>query len=142
MIDIVEKPIDLQKIIASVQDPAAGGIDVFIGTTRNNARDKKVIRLEYEVYFPMALAELKKIADDVRSRWQIVHISIVHRIGIVNVGEMSVVVAVSSVHRNEALEACRYTIDMLKKTVPIWKKECFDDGEVWVGLEGREQKQI
>jgi len=142
MIEIVETPMDIQKIIASVQDPAAGGIDVFIGTTRNNARGKKVIGLEYEAYVPMALGEMNRIANDVRSRWQIVHISIIHRIGTVNVGETSVVVAVSSVHRSEAFEACRYAIDTLKKTVPIWKKERFEDGEVWVGLEGKEQKQV
>ena len=142
MIEIVEAPIEIQKIIASVQDPAAGGIDVFIGTTRNNARGKQVVELEYEAYVPMALAEMNKIATDIRDRWSVIHSSFVHRIGIVHVGEASVVVAVSSAHRSEAFEACRYAIDTLKKTVPIWKKERFIDGEVWVGLAGKEQKHI
>jgi len=141
MIEIVETTIDVQKVIASVQDPAAGGIDVFIGTTRNNARGKQVIGLEYEAYVPMALAEMHRIAKDIRERWHIIHLSCIHRIGTVNVGEVSVIVAVSSAHRNEAFEACRYAIDTLKKTVPIWKKERFSDGEVWVGLEGEEQKR-
>lgn len=136
MISIIDKPIDIQSVLASVQDPSAGGIDVFIGTTRDRSRQKKVICLEYEAYIPMATEWMERIAREASTRWDIIKISIVHRIGTVNIGEASVVIAVSAVHRSEAFEACRFLIDSLKREVPIWKKEYFEDGEVWVGLEG------
>ena len=132
MVEIVSTKIIVDAVIKNVEDPAAGGIDVFIGTTRNNANRKRVLHLEYEAYQPMAIKMLHRIAEDVKSKWKIINIAIVHRIGRLEIGEPSVVIAVSSAHRAEAFEACRYAIDMLKKTVPIWKKEFFEDGEVWV----------
>lgn len=134
MIKIITKNIDVEEILQSVQDPSAGGIDIFIGTTRNHSDGKQVISLEYEAYDPMALKMMNVIEEEVRRRWQIKKISIVHRVGTVAIGEASVVIAVSSVHRKEAFEACRYAIDVLKKNVPIWKKEVFVDGEMWVGI--------
>ncbi|MBI1804676.1 MAG: molybdenum cofactor biosynthesis protein MoaE [Ignavibacteriae bacterium] len=139
MIEIVESKIDLAKVIESVQDTSVGGVDVFIGTTRNHSRGKAVIALEYEAYMPMALKFMLRIADEARARWDITKISIVHRLGRVDVGEASIVIAVSASHRHAAFEACRYAIDTLKRSVPIWKKEFFEDGELWVGLEGQEQ---
>ena len=133
MIEIVSEKIDVESILHSVQDDSAGGIDIFIGTTRNNANGKVVLHLEYEAYAPMALKIMKEIADEAKSKWDIKKISILHRIGKVEVGEASVVIAVSSAHRNEAFESCRFAIDTLKKNVPIWKKEFFEGGEVWVG---------
>lgn len=132
MIQIVRDPIDVSTILKSLRDPAAGAIDIFIGTTRNHSQGKEVLSLEYEAYLPMALEQMNHIAEDAKKKWGIKNISIVHRIGRVEIGESSVVVGVSSVHRKEAFEACRYCIDTLKKVVPIWKKECFADGDAWV----------
>ena len=136
MIKTVKQPIDVDEILQSVRDPAAGGIDIFIGTTRNHSNGKKVIALDYEAYDPMALKTMHQIADEVSAKWHVCKITIVHRIGRVDIGEASVVIAVSAPHRNEAFHSCRYAIDTLKKIVPIWKKEYFEDGEVWVGNEG------
>ena len=136
MVRIVREKIDIPAVIESINVPAAGGIDVFIGVTRNHSRGKKVLALEYEAYEPMALKTMSGIVDEVKGRWDIDKISIVHRIGRVEIGEASVVIAVSASHRKEAFVACRYAIDTLKKIVPIWKKEYFEDGEIWVGQEG------
>ncbi len=132
MIEIVNKDIDAAELLASVVAPEAGGINLFLGTTRNHSKGKKVVRLEYEAYTPMALTLLREIEGEIREKWSINKISIVHRIGVVPVMEASVAIAVSAAHRKEAFEACRYAIDELKKRVPIWKKEIFEDGEVWV----------
>ena len=132
MIQIIDKNIDVVELLASVSVPEAGGIDMFLGTTRNHSKGKKVVRLEYEAYSPMALRMMSEIESEIRKRWNIQKISIVHRIGVVPVMEASVAIAVSAAHRKEAFEACRYAIDELKKRVPIWKKEIFEDGEVWV----------
>lgn len=132
MILITTDKINTQEIIAYVTDPAAGGIDVFIGTTRNNANGKDVLYLEYEAYPEMALKMMQGIAAEMRAKWPLTKIAMVHRTGRVDIGEASVVIAVSAPHRKEAFEACRYGIDTLKKTVPIWKKEYFADGSKWV----------
>jgi molybdopterin synthase catalytic subunit len=132
MIQIVHTSINIPEVIASVTDERAGGIDVFIGTTRNNANGKNVLWLEYESYEPMALKLMQQIVDETNERWSVVKTSVVHRIGRVDIGEASVVIAVSSAHRKEAFEGCRYLIDRLKQIVPIWKKEFFEDGSVWV----------
>ena len=110
----------------------SGGIDVFIGTVRGQTRGKKVVRLEFDAYEKMALSEMKKIADHILSQWPVHKILIHHRTGVLGVGEIPVVVAVSAAHRIAAFEACRYAIDTLKQTLPIWKKEVFEDGEEWV----------
>ncbi len=133
MIEITQSEIDVGKVIESVQDPASGGIDIFIGTTRNDSGGREVLSMEYDAYVPMALNMMKELAQTVRSKWEIREISIVHRFGHLKVGEASVVIAVSAAHRKEAFEACHFTIDKLKETIPIWKKEVFRDGEAWVG---------
>jgi molybdopterin synthase catalytic subunit len=137
MIKLVHAPIDLDEILRSVKCPEAGAIDVFIGTTRNHSNGKEVLSLEYEVYEPMALKLMEGIIAEAHQRWDISRIAIVHRVGKVEIGEASVVIAVSAAHRREAFEACRYAIDTLKRDVPIWKKEVFRDGEVWVGLQAK-----
>jgi molybdopterin synthase catalytic subunit len=134
MVEILDRPLDIQAILGSVMDPSAGGVDLFIGTTRDNSRGKKVLYLEYETYRPMALRLMNRIVQEAREKWDVRSISVEHRIGKVGIGEASVVVAVSAAHRKEAFEACRFVIDALKKDVPIWKKEHFVDGEVWVGM--------
>jgi molybdopterin synthase catalytic subunit len=133
MLKIVCTPIDLDEVLRSVKSPEAGAIDIFIGTTRNHSNGKEVLSLEYEVYEPMALKLMEAIVAEAHRRWTINRIAIVHRVGKVEIGEASVIVGVSAPHRREAFEACRYAIDALKKDVPIWKKEFFADGEIWVG---------
>ena len=103
----------------------------FAGATRNDNAGRRVLRLEYEAYEPMALSEMRRLAGEAGERWQIVRIAISHRVGLVDIGETSVAIAVSAAHRAEAFEACRFAIDTLKRTVPIWKKEYFADGAVW-----------
>jgi molybdopterin synthase catalytic subunit len=132
MVEIVTHTINVEQVLANVQDPSAGGIDVFIGTTRNHSKGKSVKYLEYHAYKPMALKMMHRIADEAKAKWDVKKIAIVHRLGKLEIGEASVVIAVSAAHRKEAFEACRYLIEALKKVVPIWKKEFFDDGEVWV----------
>jgi molybdopterin synthase catalytic subunit len=133
MIEITDKPIDIDSVIRSVQDPSAGGVDIFIGTTRNQSGGDTVLAMEYRAYVPMALKMMNALAGEVRTTWDVKQISMVHRTGRVGVGEPSVVIAVSAVHRKEAFEACRFLIDKLKESVPIWKKEVFGDREEWVG---------
>ena len=105
---------------------------MFIGTVRDTNKDKKVLRLEFEAYDRMALAEMKKIATTIMEKWPVLKVLIHHRTGIVAAGEIPVIIAVSAKHRDVAFDACRYAIDTLKQTVPIWKKEVFEDGEQWV----------
>ncbi len=133
MITLTDQTIDVAAVIASVQDPAAGGTDIFIGTTRGTGDSRKVVHLEYEAYTPMAITTMEALADEARARWTLSHVSMVHRIGVVPVGEASVVIAVSAPHRAEAFSACRFLIDALKERVPIWKKEWYDDGAEWIG---------
>lgn len=133
MVRITSRRIDVSKILADVSDPAAGGTVVFIGTVRNHHLGKEVEGLEYEAYSRMADAKLKEIEEEARRIWPIKQISIVHRKGHLRVGEVSVVVAVSTEHRAEAFEAGRFTIETLKRTVPIWKRETTPDGKTgWV----------
>lgn len=135
MLKIVRTPIDLDEILRSVKSPEAGAIDIFIGTTRNHSNGREVLFLEYEAYEPMALKLMEGIIAEAHQRWSVDRIAIVHRVGKVEIGEASVVIAVSAAHRQEAFEACRYTIDSLKRDVPIWKKEVFSDGEAWAGFQ-------
>jgi len=131
-IQIMSESIDIMGCINWVMSPECGGIDVFIGTVRNTTKGKQVIRLEFEAYEKMALQQMGRIADEVMVKWPVQKILIHHREGILQVGEVPVVIAVSAAHRDAAFDACRYVIDTLKKTVPIWKKEVFEDGDVWV----------
>jgi MoaE-MoaD fusion protein len=125
-------------VIASlVDDPGAGGIAIFSGVVRNQTGGRGVKFLEYEAYAPMAEAKMREIGEALRARWTGVRrVAILHRIGRLEIGESSVLIAVSAAHRGDAFAACQHAIDTLKRTVPIWKKEHFEDGEVWVGLQG------
>jgi len=130
--EIVSGPIDVGRVLAAVETPAAGAIATFHGVVRDNSLGRRVRYLLYEAYPPMALAELEKIERVVTARWRVERVAITHRIGRLEVGEASVVIAVSSAHRRDALEACHFAIDRLKKTVPVWKKEYWEGGEVWI----------
>lgn len=124
-------------IAADVDDPGAGGIVIFSGVVRNETGGRPVKFLEYEAHAPMAEAKMREIGGEIRARWAGVRrIAMLHRIGRLEIGESSVLIAVSAAHRGEAFEACRYAIDTLKQRVPVWKKEHFEDGEIWVGLQG------
>lgn len=134
---VVTEPLSPDAIAAEVDDPGAGGIVIFSGVVRNQTGDRPVKYLEYEAHAPMAEVQMREIGQTVRSRWPGVRrIAMLHRTGRLEIGESSVLIAVSAEHRGDAFEACRYAIDTLKKTVPMWKKEYFEDGEVWVGLQG------
>jgi molybdopterin synthase catalytic subunit len=131
--EVVTAPIRLEPLIVAVSHPAAGAVVTFLGTTRDHNDGRRVTLLEYEAYPEMALAEMRKIGETARERWPIHAIAMVHRIGVVPIGEASVAIAVSSAHRVAAFEACHFAIDRLKEVVPIWKKEHFDGGEIWIG---------
>jgi MoaE-MoaD fusion protein len=134
---IVEEPLSPDAVAVSVGNPAAGGIVIFSGVVRNEKDGRPVKYLEYEAHAPMAEAKMREIGAEVRRRWPSVRaVAILHRVGRLEIGESSVLIAVSAAHRLEAFEACHYAIDTLKQTVPVWKKEHFEDGEVWVGLQG------
>ncbi len=134
MIDIqlTDQPLQPQQCTDFVLKAGAGAINVFIGTVRDHTQGRRVVRLEYEAYEPMAIAEMRKMAEATMQRFPVQCIAIHHRVGTLHIGDVAVVIAVSTPHRAEAFEACRYAIDTLKQTVPIWKKEIFEDGEVWV----------
>lgn len=132
-VEVTHEPLDAQRAVELVTHASAGAISTFIGTTRDNFAGKKVVRLEYEGYEPMAKSELRKICAQMRVQWpSVVGIALFHRLGVVLVKEASVVIAVSSPHRTEALQACAYAIDTLKATVPIWKSEQYEgDARMW-----------
>lgn len=131
-LSISDKPLELQACIDWVKDNEAGGIDIFIGTVRRSTNKKKVVRLEFECYERMALKEMEKIATEIGEKFPVQKLLIHHRTGVLSVGDIPVIIAVAAPHRDAAFGACRYAIDTLKETVPIWKKEIFEDGEVWV----------
>lgn len=122
-----------------VEARTVGGIVTFSGTVRNHARSMPVVALDYEAYEPVAEKMLARIGDEARDRWSIERMAIVHRTGRLEVGEISVVIAVSAAHRAEAFAACQYAIDRIKEIVPIWKKEFYADGSHWVGTEAEYQ---
>ena len=135
MFRVTDKPIDLQELVNYVSDPAAGAIATFIGTTRNNNEGRRVIALDYDGYSEMAEKELVRIGDDAKTKWPICKMAIVHRLGPVQITEASVIIAVSAGHRDAAFAACRFAIEEIKKTVPIWKKEVYEGGEIWIGTQ-------
>ena len=128
---IIREVIDLQETLASLKCGDDGAAVVFEGVVRNQTRGRKTLYLDYEAYEPMALQELESLAAKALQQFQIRDVAIVHRLGRLQIGETSVLIAVASAHRAAAFEACRFLIDTLKRTVPIWKKEYFEDGAVW-----------
>ena len=129
---ITDQTIDEQAVIELVRSENCGGLSVFVGTVRNQTKGKAVVRLEFEAYESMALKKMQEIAEKARTRWQTDQIAIYHRVGVLGLGETAVVIAVSTPHRKAAFEACEFLIDTLKQVVPIWKKEIYQDGEIWV----------
>ncbi len=129
---ITSEKLRVQDCYDFVEDASCGGISLFVGTVRNSTKNKEVTLLDFSAYEPMALKEMQKITDLALTKFQIHKIAIHHAVGELQIGDIPVIIAVSSAHRKAAFEACEFAIDTLKETVPIWKKEHFDDGEVWV----------
>jgi len=135
-IEITTGPLSEHAVMDAVSAAGAGGIVLFSGVVRDHSGGRRVKFLEYEAHAPMAEAKMREIVATVRGRWpDVIGVAMVHRVGRLMIGESSVMIAVASPHRRQAFEACHFAIDTLKETVPIWKKEHFEDGEVWVGLQ-------
>jgi len=129
---VTSKKLNLQKCYDFVQDASCGGVALFVGTVRNNSYNKTVSLLNFSSYKSMAIKEIKKIAQNALTNFDILKITIHHAEGDLHIGDIPVIIAVSAAHRKAAFKACQFAIDTLKETVPIWKKEYFTDGEVWV----------
>jgi molybdopterin synthase catalytic subunit/molybdopterin converting factor small subunit len=130
---ITDAPLSLEDAVAEVADDEAGAVATFTGTVRAESRGRRVVRLEYEAYTEMAEDVMARLAAELQERYEVHAIAIHHRVGVVEIGEASVVIAVSAPHRSDALAACRDAIDRLKETVPLWKKEVYEGGEEWIG---------
>jgi molybdopterin synthase catalytic subunit len=133
VIAIVHGPIDVAALTRSLQTEEDGAVVTFLGVSRRHSAGKAVLRLEYEAYEPMAATELERVVREARATFGVERIGVVHRLGLVPIGEASVAVVVASPHRDAAFKACRFVIDRLKETVPIWKREVLEDGARWVG---------
>lgn len=129
---LVRDPIEVQQVKDRLQKPEDGALVIFEGVVRDNANEKKVRFLEYDAYDSMALKKIEEIGMRAKEKYEIRDIAIVHRLGHMDIGECSIVIAVASAHRAAAFDACRFTIDEIKRSVPIWKKEFYADGEVWI----------
>jgi molybdopterin synthase catalytic subunit len=136
------EPIDAREVEALVAHPGAGAIATFTGTVRDHGRGREVTHLDYEAYAPAAERMLAQIGDEIRERWGLDEVAIVHRVGSLAIGEASVVISIASAHRDAAYESCRYAIERIKEIVPIWKKEHYADGATWLGSEHDYQVDI
>ena len=134
--EITREPIDIAGLRARLLSGESGACVIFDGVARNNTKGRPTLYLEYEGYIEMALKTMDQIMDEVHERWPINRVGMIHRLGRISITESSIVIVVTSPHRKAAFEACQYAIDRLKKIVPIWKKEYFEDGAVWVEGEG------
>ena len=132
MFKITRDALDSQALVSEVTKDTDGAIITFLGVVRRYSRDKKVLYLEYQAYEEMAEKVLAEIGEDVKAKWPIGLIAIHHRIGRLEIGEASLLVVVASPHRKEAFEACHYAVERIKKVLPIWKKEVWEDGSSWV----------
>ena len=135
MFDLTEDPLDPSPLMEEVRHPGSGALVVFLGVVRDEDQGRKVRYLDYEAYRSMAEKEMRRVGEEVLSRWPLTRIAVRHRFGRLEVGETALIVAVSAPHRSDAFEACRHAIDRIKEIVPTWKKEVWEDGEAW--LEGR-----
>jgi MoaE-MoaD fusion protein len=130
---LTEDPIDLAAVVAEVEDERAGATATFVGTVRAQSRGRQVVRLEYEAYEGMAENVMADLAEQLNERYDLCAIAITHRVGVCEIGDASVAIAISAPHRQDALAACKDAIDTLKETVPLWKKEVYEGGEEWIG---------
>jgi len=132
MFEVTREPLDPAPLVAAVRRDESGAVALFYGVVRNENEGREVRYLEYDAYAEMAVKKMKEVAEEVRARWPVTGVGVLHRIGRLEIGETSLLVAVSSGHRKEAFEACHYAVDRIKEIVPIWKKEVWEDGEEWV----------
>ena len=133
IIDLTDQPIDVTAALLAAEDDGAGAVNAFIGTVRNQSTGRRVVRLDYEAYDSMALHQLRKVAEQAQEKWPMLRqVVVIHRKGTLQIGDVAVIVAVSTPHRAESFAACQYIIDTLKQVVPIWKKEFYEDGTTWV----------
>lgn len=133
LFEVTSEPLSVDELVREVLTEGDGAVVTFVGTVRDNSKGRKVLALEYEAYGEMAEAEMERIGLEMLSKWGLHGIAMRHRVGQLAIGEASVIIAVAAPHRQEAFAACSEALDMLKATVPVWKKEYFEDGEVWVG---------
>ncbi len=131
---VVDEPLSLAAVVEAVSRVSQGGVVTFTGVVRDHSKGKRVTRLDYEAYAPMAERKLADIAREAREQWPGAEVAVMHRVGTLVPGDLAVVIAASAPHRREAFRACEHVIERLKQDVPIWKKEYAEDGEVWVGL--------
>jgi molybdopterin synthase catalytic subunit len=132
MFGITHDPLDPAPLVEAVRRDESGAVALFYGVVRNENMGRNVQYLEYDAYPEMAIKKMKEVADEVRAKFPVTGIGVLHRIGRLEIGETSLLVAVSSGHRGEAFEACHYAVDRIKQIVPVWKKEVWDDGEAWI----------
>jgi len=132
MIEITPESINVQKVIDAAYRDDCGAVDVFIGTVRNHSRGKDITRLEYEAYPEMAAKMIQRIINEAKKKWPVKKVAVSHRTGVLEIGDIAVVIGVATPHRKESFAACQYIIDRLKEIVPIWKKEVATDGETWI----------
>ena len=138
MIEITDQPLDPERVTNLVRQDGNGAVVTFLGTTRDNFDGKRVLRLEYEAYYGMALKKLEEICREMREEFGVDDVAISHRTGLVDIGQISLIVAVAAPHRKEAFDACHKVVDRVKEIVPIWKKEVYEDGSRWVACEDHE----
>jgi len=140
--EITREPIDKLGLEQKLLTGAAGAVVTFDGVVRDNTKGRRVVSLQYEAYEPMAVKEMRRVGAEIRERWpDVERVGVIHRFGPLEISESSVVIVITSPHRRVAFEACHYAIDRLKQTVPIWKKEIFEDGEEWVEGQSPEVNQ-
>jgi molybdopterin synthase catalytic subunit len=139
--EITEAPLSLDALIPAVRQDSSGAVASFLGVVRATSRGRTVRYLEYEAFPEMAVAKMREIVDEIRGRWPVDRVALIHRTGRLQIGEASVAIAVSSPHRREALEACAYAIERLKAIVPVWKKEVWTDGAEWIGVTTDEPRE-
>jgi molybdopterin synthase catalytic subunit len=132
LIEITAEPLAPEPLLQHVRRDDSGAVAIFLGVVRNNNRGRRVLYLEYDAYPEMAEKKLREVAEETLARWPISDVAIAHRTGRLEIGETSLVVAVSSPHRQEAFAACQHIVDRIKEVVPIWKKEVWEDGEAWI----------
>lgn len=133
IISLSKQPIEVEHAVSNLSDPHAGGLAVFVGITRQWTEGRETVRLEYDAYPAMAEREIERLINSAAQRWAILHVCVLHRLGIVGIKEPSVLIGVAAAHRADAFAACQFLIDELKQSVPIWKREVYADGEeVWI----------
>jgi molybdopterin synthase catalytic subunit len=131
LVDLTRETIDADTIVAAAKSGEDGAVVVFDGIVRNHSRGRRTLHLDYEAYEEMAVRQMRELGEKARERFGVRQVTMVHRLGRLEIGETSVLIVVASAHRSAAFEACRWLIDQIKQTVPIWKKETFADGQVW-----------